>query len=126
MPWARSARRHPWWSPRRSDPAGLRQVEGPGNGGRRGTVRVDLGGKLALVTGGSRGIGAALVRAMAEAGAAVVVNYRADETAARGVVEEIRGVGGDASLWQADVRDGQAVSAMIEGIVGRAGRLDIL
>jgi 3-oxoacyl-[acyl-carrier protein] reductase len=89
-------------------------------------VRVDLGGKLALVTGGSRGIGAALVRALAEAGAEVVVNYRADESAARQVAEEIRGAGGDASLWQADVRDGQAVSAMIEGVVGRAGRLDIL
>ncbi|HSB80805.1 MAG TPA: 3-oxoacyl-ACP reductase family protein [Candidatus Methylomirabilis sp.] len=89
-------------------------------------MQVNLGGKLALVTGGSRGIGAALVRAMAEAGAAVVVNYREDETAARQVVEEIRGMGGDASLWRADVRDGQAVSAMIEGVVGRAGRLDIL
>jgi len=78
------------------------------------------------VTGGSRGIGAALVRAMAEAGASVVVNYRQDEAAARQVVEEIRGKGGDASVWQADVRDGQAVSAMIDGVVSQGGRLDIL
>jgi 3-oxoacyl-[acyl-carrier protein] reductase len=89
-------------------------------------VRVDLVGKLALVTGGSRGIGAALARAMAEAGASVVVNYRENESAAQQVVEEIRGAGGDASLWQADVRDGQAVSAMIDGVVARAGHLDIL
>lgn len=89
-------------------------------------MQVDLAGRLALVTGGSRGIGAALVRAMAEAGASVVVNYRQDEAAARQVVEEIRGKGGDASVWQADVRDGQAVSAMIDGVVSQGGRLDIL
>ncbi|HYL79523.1 MAG TPA: SDR family NAD(P)-dependent oxidoreductase, partial [Candidatus Acidoferrum sp.] len=64
-------------------------------------MRVDLGGKLALVTGGSRGIGAALVRAMAAAGASVVVNYRENEAAAREVVEAIRGAGGAASLWHA-------------------------
>jgi 3-oxoacyl-[acyl-carrier protein] reductase len=89
-------------------------------------VRIDLSGKRALVTGGSRGIGAALVRSLAEAGASVVVNYRQDDAAARQVAEEIQRAGGDASVWQADVRDGQAVSAMIEGVMSRMGRLDIL
>ncbi|HSB68241.1 MAG TPA: 3-oxoacyl-ACP reductase family protein [Candidatus Methylomirabilis sp.] len=89
-------------------------------------MRIDLRGKLALVTGGSRGIGAALARALAGAGASLVVNYRQEEAAAQRVVEEIRAAGGDATVWQADVRDGQAVAAMIDGVAGRAGRLDIL
>lgn len=87
---------------------------------------IDLTGRVSLVTGGSRGIGAAVARALAEAGSAVVVNYRQDETAASRVVGEIQGAGGAASSWQADVRNTQAVQAMIEGVVGRFGRLDIL
>lgn len=87
---------------------------------------IDLSGKVALVTGGSRGIGAAIARALAEAGAAVVINYRQDEAAASKVVAEIQRLGGAASSWQADVRDGQAVSAMIEGVAVKHGRLDIL
>jgi 3-oxoacyl-[acyl-carrier protein] reductase len=87
---------------------------------------IDLTGRVALVTGGSRGIGAVVARTLAEAGAAVVVNYHQNEAAAGKVVAEIQGAGGTVSSWQADVRDGQAVSRMIEATVARHGRLDIL
>lgn len=89
-------------------------------------LQIDLSGRVALVTGGSRGIGAAAVRALAGAGAAVAVNYRQDAASAQQVVAEIRESGGEASAWQADVQDGRAVAAMVEGILGQHGRLDIL
>lgn len=88
--------------------------------------QIDLTGRVSLVTGGSRGIGAAVTRALAEAGSAVVVNYRQDEAAARKVVAEIQSAGGAVSCWQADVRDVRAVTAMVDGVMERFGRLDIL
>lgn len=88
--------------------------------------QIDLSGRVALVTGGSRGIGAATARALADAGATVAVNYRQDAASARKVVAEIQGAGGTASDWQADVQDGQAVAGMVDGILARHGRLDIL
>ncbi|MBI3988110.1 MAG: 3-oxoacyl-[acyl-carrier-protein] reductase [candidate division NC10 bacterium] len=87
---------------------------------------VDLHRKVALVTGASRGIGRAIARALAGAGAAVAVNYKESESAAKETIREIEERGGTAVLWQADVRDGEAVRAMVEGIVDRFGRLDIL
>ncbi len=89
-------------------------------------MRLDLGGRVALVTGGSRGIGAAVARALAGAGAAVTVNYREDEASALQVVAEIGAAGGSAWPCQADVRDRQAVEGMIRTVVERGGRLDIL
>ncbi len=89
-------------------------------------MKVDLDGKVALVTGASRGIGRSIAWALARAGAAVVVNYKEREEAAKETIREIEGQGGRAILWQADVRDGEAVNAMVQGIVDRLGRLDIL
>lgn len=77
----------------------------------------DLTDRVALVTGGGKGIGAAISRALAEMGAKVTVNYRSDATAAETVANEI---GGDAV--KCDVADGPAVEAMIKSI----GRVDIL
>jgi 3-oxoacyl-[acyl-carrier protein] reductase len=89
-------------------------------------VRIDLDGKVAMVTGGSRGIGAAIAKTLAAAGASVLVLYRRDEVAAQALVAEIVAAGGTAWLQQTDVRDAQAVASAIEALAGREGRLDIL
>jgi 3-oxoacyl-[acyl-carrier protein] reductase len=89
-------------------------------------MQVDLRGKAAVVTGGSRGIGAAISRSLAAAGASVLITFRQDETAARAVVEQIRAAGGTAACRQADVCDRHATAAAIDEMACRAGRLDIL
>ena len=85
-----------------------------------------LSGKVALVTGGSRGIGAAVSRALAEQGAHVVVNYASNETAAREVVESILAAGGKAEALRFDVAAAEAVDAAITDVHKRLGRLDVL
>ncbi|MBX3251790.1 MAG: SDR family NAD(P)-dependent oxidoreductase, partial [Myxococcales bacterium] len=69
----------------------------------------DLKGRVALVTGGSRGIGRAVCEALARAGAFVVVNYRSGEEAAREVVSAIEAAGGKAEAMAFDVADAAAV-----------------
>ena len=71
----------------------------------------------ALVTGASRGIGAAIAAALARAGHPVILNYRADDGAARGVAERIAAEGGEAELCRFDVRDAAAVSAALEPLL---------
>lgn len=72
--------------------------------------------KILLVTGGSRGIGAAVVRLAAENGYAVAVNYNANVAKADALVDEIRAAGGRAMAVQADVGDEAAVNAMFSGV----------
>jgi 3-oxoacyl-[acyl-carrier protein] reductase len=86
--------------------------------------RID--GRIALVTGGSRGIGRACAEALAAQGATVVVNYVKGEAAAREVVEAISAKGGKADLQGFDVSDSRAVDAAIDEIVKRHGRVDVL
>ncbi len=86
----------------------------------------DLAGKVALVTGGSRGIGRACCEALAEHGATVVVNYVKGEAAAREVAEAITKKGGKAEILQFDVGDGAACEKAITELVAKHGRLDIL
>jgi 3-oxoacyl-[acyl-carrier protein] reductase len=85
-----------------------------------------LDGKVALVTGGSRGIGRACCEALAEHGATVIVNYVKGEAAAREVADAISKNGGRAEIEGFDVGDPAACEAAIEGIVKRHGKLDIL
>jgi 3-oxoacyl-[acyl-carrier protein] reductase len=83
-----------------------------------------LEGKVALVTGGGRGIGGAISRVLARHGARVAVNYSTSDSRAERVVEEIRAAGGEAAAFGADVRDADAVTAMVGAVVERFGRLD--
>ena len=85
-----------------------------------------LDGRIALVTGGSRGIGRACSEALAAQGATVVVNYVKGEAAARSVAEGIAGSGGKADVSGFDVADSKAVDAAVDGIVKRHGKIDIL
>jgi NAD(P)-dependent dehydrogenase (short-subunit alcohol dehydrogenase family) len=85
-----------------------------------------LAGKKALVTGGSNGIGRAIVLAFAREGCHVVFTYRADETAAVSVTEEVRALGGTADAIRADFRERAAVAAVFEQAAARLERIDVL
>ena len=86
-----------------------------------------LSGKVALVTGGSRGIGAAVCIHLARAGATVLVNYASSESAARAVADQIKHGGGAAHALKADVSDSHQVEALFKQIdKSHAGRVDIL
>lgn len=89
-------------------------------------MRIDLGGRVAVVTGGSRGIGAAIARSLAAAGASVLITYRQDGAGAQAVVTEVQAAGGLAACRQADACDSQAIAEAIDLAASREGRLDIL
>lgn len=91
-------------------------------------IGIDLGGKVALVTGGGRGLGRAAVECLGAAGAEVVVNYLPDEggTNAELAREVVRELGGRAVALPADVSDSQQVDAMMAAIRERFGRLDVV
>jgi 3-oxoacyl-[acyl-carrier protein] reductase len=86
----------------------------------------ELSGRVAIVTGAGRNIGRAIALALAEGGAAVVVNARSNVQEAKAVAGEIERAGGKASAAVADVADADAVASMVEQAAARFGRIDIL
>ena len=86
----------------------------------------DLDGKIALVTGASRGIGAATARLLASSGAHVAINYARSADHAQKVLAEIRAGGGTAELFPADIADPRAIQALVQDVVKRFGQIDII
>ncbi len=82
--------------------------------------------RVALVTGGSRGIGRAICLALARDGAAVAVNYQKSDEAAQEVAAAITSAGGRASVHKADVKDAEAAQRVVDEVVQQYGRIDIL
>ena len=89
-------------------------------------MQITLTDRVALVTGGSRGIGRAISIALAASGATVVVNYRGNAAAADETVAAINGAGGKAIAIQADVANGDDVKRLFSEVTSAYGRLDIL
>lgn len=85
-----------------------------------------LEGKVALVTGASRGIGKEVAKELAACGATVVINYNGSEEAAAQVAAEIQEKGGKAAVFQCSVADPEAVEAMMKQVISEHKRLDIL
>lgn len=87
---------------------------------------MNLSGKIALVTGASRGIGRQIAFTLAGYGATVIVNYNGSEEKAREVADGIRAAGGQAETVRCSVTDAVQTKEMIDGIVKKYGRIDIL
>ena len=89
-------------------------------------MNIDLSGKVALVTGGSRGIGRETCLLLAEAGAKVIINYNKSKEKAETVMEEIAVFGKEADIFQANVSDPDEVKALFDHIRGKYGKIDVL
>ncbi len=88
-------------------------------------LTIELAGKRSLVTGGSRGVGAAVARMLAAAGADVAISYRSRSGEAEAVVEELRGLGARAFAQQGDLANPQAVGHLFQRVRREFGGLDI-
>lgn len=90
------------------------------------TAAHELAGKVALITGAAKNIGRATALELAAGGAAVAVNTRSSREDAEKVVQEIRAAGGQAEVYIADIASAAQVKTMVDGVVERFGRIDML
>ena len=89
-------------------------------------MELELKNKVALITGASRGIGAASAKALAYHGSTVIINYFQSKDKAEELLDEIKNTGGKGLLFKADVRDRGAVDKMVESALQEFGKIDIL
>jgi 3-oxoacyl-[acyl-carrier protein] reductase len=89
-------------------------------------MKIDLTGRVALVTGGGRGIGRAIALALASSGATTVINYRGNSAAAEETVATITAAGGSAQAIQADVGQAADVERLVKATLEAYGRVDVL
>lgn len=87
---------------------------------------MNFDGKVVLVTGAGRGIGAAIAHAFASEGATVVVNHLSNDAAAADVIAKCKAAGGDAWAAKTDVGSPDAVDAMVAQVIAETGRIDVL
>ena len=86
----------------------------------------DLIGKVALVTGASRGIGKAIAKELASNGASVIINYSSDDNGALNTLEEIKSIGGFAKIIKKDISNSTNCEELINEIISAFGKIDIL
>ena len=89
-------------------------------------MEIGLKDKIALITGASRGIGAASAKALAHHGATVVINYINSKDKAEGLLDDIKKSGGKGMVFQADVREHGAVNDMVQSTLQEFGKIDVL
>jgi 3-oxoacyl-[acyl-carrier protein] reductase len=89
-------------------------------------MELGLKDKVALITGASRGIGAASAKALAHHGATIVINYIKSKDKAEELLDEIKKAGGNGMVFQADVRDQGAVNDLVESTLKEFGKIDVL
>jgi 3-oxoacyl-[acyl-carrier protein] reductase len=89
-------------------------------------LEMDLEGRVALISGASRGIGREVALELAAEKAKVIINYKSSEEKAKGVKSEIEEMGGEAELLRFDISSPEEVKAALKDLIGKTGRLDIL